>query len=192
MQRQPKVKDAVDGRSRCAYLSHLGWSEWWVWAPVPWVVLNFHINPETPTCKHGAEGASQCRVWLLSLMTHPCWCLMRCNSSLWFGAIFKADVGKNWTFSLLVGEKFKYLCDCKSRSLRTNWKSIGSSHKSCFSISGRVSMSPMLKYEMTAAKICYIKNILPFVSLHRIFHHTFCTLDNIMKRKTYCRLRLDQ
>lgn len=156
----------------------------------PWVVLNFHINPETPTCKHGAEGASQCRVWLLSPMTHPCWCLMRCYSSLWFGATFKADGGENCTFSLLVGEKCKYLCDCTARSLRTNrkssnWKSIGSSHKSCCSICGGVSMSPMLKDEMTAAKISDVKNMLLFVCVHRIFHQTFCALDNIMTTKTW-------
>lgn len=156
----------------------------------PWVVLNFHINLETPTCKHGAEGAWRCRVWLRSPMTHPCWCLMRRYSSLWFGATFKADVGENCTFSLLLGEKFEYLCDCKTRSLRTNrksshWKSIGSSHKGCSGVSGGASVSPALNDEMTAAQISDVRNILLVVCAHRIFHQSFCALDNIMTTKTW-------
>lgn len=35
----------------------------------PWVVLNVYINPETPTCKYGAERASQCD-WCLQLLVH--------------------------------------------------------------------------------------------------------------------------
>lgn len=52
-----------------------------------WAMLHFCINPETPTCCR--RGIS---VWLLTPITHPCCCLMRCYS--WLCGV--GDISHRW------------------------------------------------------------------------------------------------